>query len=122
MMWMNDSPRNEAYKEAIEKIIEPDMIVLEIGTGSGLLAMLCAKKAKHVYTCERLAPISKVAREIIKRNGFEGKITLIDKLSTAIQVGQEISHQVDIVVGEIFGPALIEEQALYFFNDAKDSL
>jgi len=119
---MNDTPRNEAYKEAIERIIEPGMTVLEIGTGSGLLAMLCAKKAKHVYTCERLAPIAKVAREIIKRNGFEGKITLIDKLSTAIQVGSEIPEKVDIVVGEIFGPALLEEQALYFFHDAKERL
>lgn len=119
---MNDAPRNEAYREAIERIIEPGMTVLEIGTGSGLLAMLCAKKAKHVYTCERLAPIAKVAREIIKRNGFEGKITLIDKLSTAIQIGNEIPEKVDIVVGEIFGPALLDEQALYFFHDAKNRL
>jgi predicted O-methyltransferase YrrM len=57
--------------------------------------MLCAQKAKHVYTCERLAPIAKVAREIIKRNGLSEKITLIQKLSTAIKVGEDIPSKVD---------------------------
>ena len=41
---INDHPRNEFYQECLRRAIVPgESVVLEIGTGSGLLAMLAAR-------------------------------------------------------------------------------
>ena len=32
-------------------------------------------------------PMAKIAKEVIKRNGMENKITVIDKRSTEIKIG-----------------------------------
>lgn len=120
---MNDSERNNAYQKAIEKAVNSDSIVFEIGAGSGLLSMMAARAgAKHVYTCEKSMPIRNAAREIIKKNGLSDKITVIDKWSTSVSIPEDIPEKVDIIIGEIFGPGLLEEQALHFFYDAKKRL
>ena len=49
---MNDSFRNAAYFSALQNAITPDTQVLEIGTGSGLLALMAATLgARHITTC-----------------------------------------------------------------------
>lgn len=117
---MNDSVRNFAYEKAIAKVVKPGMTVFEIGTGSGLLSMFAARAgAAHVWSCEKTAPIRNVAREIIKKNGFSQKITLIDKWSTNVQIPKDIPDKVDVIIAEIFGAGLLEEQAVHFFNDAR---
>jgi type II protein arginine methyltransferase len=51
---VHDEARNRIYDEALKRNVKPGMIVFEIGTGTGLLAMLAARAgAAHVYTCER---------------------------------------------------------------------
>lgn len=40
---MNDAPRNTAYFNALQDAVAPETRALEIGTGSGLLAMMTAK-------------------------------------------------------------------------------
>ena len=40
---VNDDPRSQAYKRALETTITGDTIVLEIGARSKLLAMLAVK-------------------------------------------------------------------------------
>jgi len=37
---VQDSLRNETYARALNRFVRPGMLVLEIGTGTGLLAML----------------------------------------------------------------------------------
>ena len=50
---MSDLKRNDAYERALIAAVKPGSIVLDIGTGSGLLAMMAARAgAKHVYACE----------------------------------------------------------------------
>src|SRR6185295_14134526 len=36
---INDDERNTAYNRALKRAVRPDSVVLEIGTGSGLVAM-----------------------------------------------------------------------------------
>jgi predicted O-methyltransferase YrrM len=119
---INDSERNEAYLNAINSAVK-DKTVFEIGTGSGLLSMMAARAgATHVYTCEKEMAIRNAAWQIIKRNNLSEKISIIDKWSTSTKVPNDIPNKVDVLVAEIFGPGLIEEQALHFFKDAKQRL
>ena len=41
---VGDSRRNETYARALNRFVRPGMLVLEIGAGTGLLAMLAAEE------------------------------------------------------------------------------
>ncbi len=120
---MNDTERNEAFLNAINNIVTPTKTVLDIGTGSGLLSMMAARAgAKHVYSCEKELPIRLAAEQIIQTNGFSEKITIIDQWSTNISIPDDIPEKVDVIVGEILGSGLLEEEAIHYFQDAKKHL
>jgi type III protein arginine methyltransferase len=70
---LNDTKRNELYDECIRKHIGknggPPPIVLEIGSGTGLLSLLAVKHgARHVTTVEMSTPQSRIARATIAAN------------------------------------------------------
>ena len=61
---VNDHPRNEFFRKALTKVISPATHVLEIGTGSGLLAMIAAQLgAQHVTAIEANGHMAALARE-----------------------------------------------------------
>ncbi len=65
--------------------LKPGQKLLEIGTGSGYQAALCAKivapsitgEAGHVFTIERLPQITQFARNNIEKAGLTNKITVV---------------------------------------------
>ncbi|MEQ1600089.1 MAG: tetratricopeptide repeat protein, partial [Methylotenera sp.] len=120
---MNEQTRNQAYFDALKAVIKPDSSVFEIGTGSGLLAMMAAKLgAKQVTTCESVPLIAETASQIIKDNKFENTINVIAKKSTDIAVGEDMPAQADILVSEIFSSELLGEYVLPSLEDAKRRL
>lgn len=91
---LHDTERNEKYSQAIKMVIGEmkargkQANVLDIGTGTGLLAMLASKHgADSVTTIEAFSPISVIAREIIAKNGFSDRIKIVNKHSTEVEVG-----------------------------------
>ena len=123
---MNEQHRNQAYFDALKSVITPQSTVFEIGTGSGLLAMMAAKLgAKQVTSCETVPLIAQTARQIIADNGF-GNIKVIAKKSTEIEVGVEedkdIPAKADVLVSEIFSSELLGEHVLPSLEDAKRRL
>jgi tetratricopeptide (TPR) repeat protein len=117
---MNEQNRNQAYFDALKAVVKPNSTVFEIGTGSGLLAMMAAKLgAKQVITCETVPLIAETASQIIKDNHFENTIKVIAKKSTDIEVGKDLPAQVDILVSEIFSSELLGEHVLPSLEDTK---
>lgn len=50
--------------------LKPDSKVLEIGTGSGYQAAVCAEIAREVYTIEIVEGLAKTAKERLKKLGY----------------------------------------------------
>lgn len=123
---LNDTRRNDAFEAAITKAIAergPDAHVLDIGTGSGLLAMMAARAgANHVVTCEVVPVIAATAKEIVSQNGFSDRIVVVNKSSSELVVGQDIGRRVDILVSEILSSDLLAEDVLPTFEDAHKRL
>ena len=120
---MNEQNRNQTYFDALKSVITPKSSVFEIGTGSGLLAMMAAKLgANQVTTCEAVPLIAETAQQIIKDNNLENTIKVIAKKSTDITVGQDLPAQTDILVSEIFSSELLGEYVLPSLEDAKQRL
>ena len=120
---INDEVRNNAYNQAFQNIDWTGKTALEIGTGSGLLAMLMVKSgAEHVYSCEYNPLIAGAAIEIIKNNGFKDKITVIAKLSSRLQIPNDLPKPVDILVTETLGADFFNESIMVSIQDAHNRL
>jgi predicted O-methyltransferase YrrM len=116
---LNDDARTRAYADALTRQIKPDHVVLEIGTGAGLLAMLAARAgAKHVYTCEANPALAAAAADIIARNGLADRVTVFPKMSTQLAVGPDLPDRADVLLSELFSPQLLSEEAIPTLNDA----
>jgi type III protein arginine methyltransferase len=119
---MLDQARNRAYAAAIERMVRPGMLVLEIGCGAGLLAMLCARAGARVVTCEEHPIIAAAAARIIEQNGLADRITLIRKRSTEMTVPEDLPEPADLLIHEIFGSTLFCEGVTEALTDARKRL
>jgi len=120
---LNDAPRNAAYQAAIDAVVRPGDLVLEIGTGSGLLAMMAARAgAGLVVTCEQAPPIAMAAREIVAANGLADRVTVVPARSTRLKVGVELPRRADLLIMEVFDTALLGEGVLSSLEDARARL
>ncbi len=120
ILMVNDLPRGQKYFEAMQAKIRPGDIVLEVGTGAGLLSCLAARLgAKHVYTVEQSPVLHQVARNVIEANGLSDKITLIKAHSKDLQSLGIIKQPIDVFVTETIGPQGLDEGILPIFEDVK---
>ena len=120
---MNDSRRNNAYNRAIKKIVKKDSLILDIGTGSGLLSLMAARAgAVQVITSEMIPLIAEKAEEIIRLNGFERTISVLNKKSTSLKIGTDIPDRADILISEIFDAGLLGEEAVPVIQHARAHL
>lgn len=83
-----------------------DKIVMDIGAGTGILSIFAAKAgAKHVYAIE-FAEIALFAKQIIKQNGLEDRITVIKGKMEEVEIPVP---KVDIIISEWMGYFLLYE-------------
>lgn len=102
-----DTGRTHAYARALAARVRPGAVVLDLGTGSGVFAVLaCRAGASRVYAVES-DDIIEVARQLARANGCAERITFLQGRSTAI----DLPERVDGMVADVHG-------ALSFFRDA----
>lgn len=110
---VRDFVRNAAYDAALRRAVRPGMRVLEIGTGTGILAMMAARAgAAEVVTCEMNPAIAEAAREIIARNGYADRVRVISKHSDALDLAADLGGRADLLVSEIVSNDLIGQHVL----------
>jgi protein arginine N-methyltransferase 1 len=105
---LKDTVRTGTFKDAImdNSDIFKDKIVLDIGCGTGILSIFAAKAgAKQVFGIE-FADIADYAKEIIKRNNLEDKITVI---KSKVEDAELPVEKVDIIISEWMGYFLLYE-------------
>jgi len=121
---LEDTARNECFKEAIEKAIElmgDDTLCLDIGCGAGLLSMQAARAAKRlghsrtrIIACEVNTDIADVAQQIIKHAGLADTIEVYACHSSAL----ELPRRADVCIFEVFGQLLHDEHVLETMDQA----
>lgn len=88
-----------------------DKVVLDVGCGSGILSLFAARSgAKRVIAVDA-SEIAVKAEKVIKANGFEDVVTVIQGKVENIELQDGIT-QVDIIVSEWMGYALLYESML----------
>jgi protein arginine N-methyltransferase 1 len=115
---LNDKRRTLSFLMGIQEVVQPGDVVLDIGTGTGILAMAAVRAgARHVYAIEA-SGIGKLANAVFKANGLTDRITLIEGWSTQIN----LPERADVLVSEMIGNEPMAENTLEITTDAMKRL
>jgi protein arginine N-methyltransferase 7 len=138
---LRDRDRNSCYERGIKSAIAKFRaergrapIVLDIGTGTGLLSMFAASHgAAHVFACEMFEPMAEIAEQVTQAN-HPDKITVFKLRSTELQVAPEreelrdpektyhLPRRADMLVSELFDSVLLGEAVLPTIRHAMQHL
>ena len=111
-----DRVRTEAFRHAIDSVVQPDDIVLDVGAGSGILSLFAARAgAARVYAVEQTT-VAVLAQELALANGFGGIVRVIQGDIMDI----EPPEGVDVIVSEWLGGFGIDEGMLVPVIAARD--
>ncbi|WP_158246455.1 50S ribosomal protein L11 methyltransferase [Thalassospira sp. GB04J01] len=104
---LQDNQRMQAYRTALEKLVTPESVVADVGTGMGVLALFAARAgAKKVYAIERVPEAAELARKNIAANGYSDTIEVVVGDAETIR----LPEKVDILVTETMGTTGVDEQ------------
>jgi protein arginine N-methyltransferase 1 len=116
--YLADDKRAAAYRAALAEVVEPGDVVLDLGSGSGVLGYLaCDAGAKSVIAVDQ-GDIVSLGRRIAADNGYADRITHIQALSVEL----ELDAPVDVVVCDQIGGLVHDAGVLSCFADARQRL
>ncbi|HEX5878722.1 MAG TPA: 50S ribosomal protein L11 methyltransferase, partial [Actinomycetota bacterium] len=94
-----DRVRTEAFRRAIDSVVRPGDVVLDVGAGSGILSMFAARAgAARVYAVERTT-VAVLAQQLAASNGLDEIVHVIQ--GDILDV--DPPERVDVVVSEWLG-------------------
>jgi predicted RNA methylase len=104
-----DRRRVDPYKAAIEANVGPSSAVLDIGTGSGLLAILAARAgARAVYAVERMDDMRRIATDnFALENNPALRMPIISRDANE---PLELEEPIDVLLCELLSTWLVTEQ------------
>lgn len=109
-----DRIRVDSYYEAIRRAVKPDDVVVDLGTGTGILAMFAARqRPRKVYALDHSRFIE-VARRIARHNG-------LDQIEFVATNSREFAppEKVDLIIHEQIGDELFSENMVENLLDLK---
>lgn len=113
-----DAPRLEAYVSALRQAVTPESVVVDIGSGPGLFALLaCQMGARRVYAIEP-DNVIEVARQAAIANGYADRLVCIQDISTRVS----LPEQADVIISDLHGILPWFQQHLPSIADARRRL
>jgi protein-L-isoaspartate O-methyltransferase len=114
---LSDKFRNQAFFEALRQCITSESAVLDIGSGTGIWAVMAARLgARKVVAVERDQLLIGLIRRMARENGVADRVTVVNADSRQAQLDREF----DVVVSETIGNVIFEEQIVPIMADARE--
>ncbi len=112
--YLADRPRLAAYERALQQLVRPGDVVLDLGCGTGILGLLALKAgARTVYAVDE-GPMLQLARQIARDNGYGEQVQHIRGHSTRIT----LPEKADMVVADQMAPFALGAGLLRCMQDA----
>lgn len=115
---LSDRVRKRTFLKAVREVIREGDTVLDLGTGTGILAVAAAQAgARRVYAVEP-AGMLHLAEEVAARNGVADRITFLRGWSTQI----ELPEPADVLTTDIVGNDALDMVIWETLQDAQRRL
>ncbi len=112
---LTDRTRTNAFRRAIRNSIRPDDVVVDLGAGSGILALFAAHAgARKVYAVESDPKNAMWLADVFHANGYGKIIHVIQEDARKV----EFPEKADVVICEMIATGLIEELQVPVMNNA----
>lgn len=113
-----DGVRMDAYARAIERVVKPGSVVLDIGAGTGVFSLLAARAgAARVHAVEP-NPAIWVLADLARENGLSDRITIHHATSYDL----DLPEKADVIVSDLRGSLPVHEEHIAVLRDAKTRL
>ena len=111
---LSDKAR-ELYRRALFDQVRSGDVVLDLGTGTGILALFaCQAGARRVYGIEA-GKVIELAKIVCARNGLKERVVFIKNLSLRV----DLPERVDLMVTDIFETFGLQDGLLGTVMDAR---
>lgn len=115
---IGDALRFPAYREAIERAVRPGDVVVDIGSGPGVFALLaCKAGARKVYAIDTESVVE-FGKQFASANGMSGRIEFLRGDSRQIL----LPERVNVIVSDIRGALPLFGPGIHALNDARKRL
>jgi protein arginine N-methyltransferase 1 len=112
---LSDTVRCEAYWDGLQKHIEPGDVVVDLGTGSGVLAFFASRAgAGRVHAIEH-GPLAEAAEAVAADNGVANM-----EMHRMHSRKFELPGKADVIVHEQIGEVLFNERVIENVVDLRD--
>ncbi len=105
--------RMSVWETAITETVNENDLVVELGSGTGILSMIAARKTKNVIAVEMSPHLAEYSRYVIKKNGFSDRIKVM--CDDARNLG--LKRKADVIICEMLDTGLIKEQLVQVMNE-----
>jgi predicted RNA methylase len=113
---LTDKKRTDKFQQAIERNVKPGDIVLDSGTGSGILALMAARAgAKKVLAVEYDPYIAKLAAQNVEKNDLSNVVDII--VGDVRNVNFPKDTVFDVVIMEMLTTGMIDEYQVWTMNN-----
>ena len=113
-----DTIRTDAYRSAIRSVVSPGSVVLDLGTGTGILAFFaCEAGARRVFAIEE-SDSAGATSMLVRHVGFSDRVEIIHARSTEV----DLPERADVLVTETLGSLGFDEHILSSVIDARARL
>jgi SAM-dependent methyltransferase len=114
---LQDHRRNRAFFQALRKTVQPDSVVLDIGSGTGLWALAAARLgAKRVVAVERNPFLIGIIKGLAFANHLSNQIEVVAGDSRQLSLNREF----DVLITETIGNVGYEEDIVPIVLDARE--
>jgi protein arginine N-methyltransferase 1 len=117
-LMMADQVRMGAYEKALRQAVRPGAVVLDIGTGIGIFALLaCRFGAGKVYAVE-FGDVVHLGKQVAIANGVQDSIEFIQGFSGDL----DLPEPADVVVSDLRGVLPLFQRHIPSIIDARERL
>jgi SAM-dependent methyltransferase len=114
---LRDRVRNVAFRRALTVCVQPGDRVLDVGTGTGVWAVLAAQRgARRVVAIEREPMLRPVIQRLLVENGVASRVELI----TGDFREASLTREFDVVVSETVGNLAFDEDIVPIMAEARE--